>query len=85
VAEGQTLFGMDFGFNDPTALIKTKYSKGMIYFEQLLYKRGLTSDAIVRELDKLREQGKISYTDTITGDSSRPEIINDIKKCPKRN
>jgi phage terminase large subunit len=80
-AEGQVLLGMDFGFNDPTTLIKTKYSKGVIYFEQLLYKRGLTSDAIVRELDKLREQGKISYTDTITGDSSRPEIINDIKRA----
>ncbi len=79
--EGQTLFGMDFGYNDPTTLIKTRYTNKEIYFEELMYKSGLTSDLIIGELDKLREKGLISYQDTIRADNSRPEIIKDIRNA----
>ena len=79
--EGQTLFGMDFGYNDPTTLIKTRYTNKEVYFEELLYKNELTSDLIIRELDKLKEDGLISYDDTIRADNSRPEIINDIRNA----
>lgn len=76
--EGQTFFGMDFGFNDPTTLIRTKYHKKEVFFDELLYKAGLTSDTIVLELDKLREKGILSYEDVIYADNSRPEIIEEI-------
>jgi len=76
--EGQVFFGMDFGFNDPTTLIRTKYHKNEVFFEELLYKPGLTSDTIVLELDRLREKGVLSYEDVIYADSSRPEIIEEI-------
>src|SRR3990167_1277674 len=51
--EGQVLYGMDFGFNDPTALVKVKYHKEGIYMKQLIYKSELTPDLVLNELNKL--------------------------------
>lgn len=80
--EGRKTFGLDFGFNDPTVLIRVRYhERGGILMDQLLYKRELTSEDIIVELDKLREKGVLDYDDEIIADSSRPEIINDIKRA----
>ena len=79
--EGQAFYGLDFGFNNPTAMVRTMYHEEAIFFEQLIYKRQLTSDMVVAELDKLRKKGKLTYDSTIFGDGARPEIIEDIKKA----
>ena len=78
--EGQEFFGLDFGFNDPTALVRVKYHKEGIAVDELLYKTNLTSDLIVGELNKLVESGILKRTDTIYADNARPEIIEAIKK-----
>lgn len=80
--EGQEFFGLDFGFNDPTVLVRTKYHPtGGIVTEELLYKANLTSDLIIHELEKLEAQGKLSKTSTIIADSARPEIIAEIRRA----
>lgn len=76
--EGQLLFGMDFGYNDPTALIRLKYHKKGIIIDELLYKSELTSDQILEELNKLKKENLISFNDEIIGDSARPEIIKEV-------
>ncbi len=79
--EGQRLFGMDFGFNDPTTLVRIKFhEKGGIFADQLMYQSGLTSEGIIGELDKLRKAEKITYDDEIWADNARPEIIEDIRR-----
>jgi phage terminase large subunit len=79
--EGEELFGMDFGFNHPTTLTRTKYNPKEILFDELLYKSELTSDGIINELNKLKDKGLITYNDKIIADSSRPELIQDIYKA----
>lgn len=79
--EGQEVFGMDFGYNDPTTLVKTRYSKGLITTKELLYKTHLTSEMIVGELLKLEKEGHLTKTSTIYADSARPEVIQEIKKA----
>lgn len=79
--EGQLFFGLDFGYNDPTALVKTKYHKEGVYSKQLLYKTNLTSQMIINELNKLEESGELKKTDKIFADSARPEIIQEIKNA----
>jgi len=79
--EGVETFGLDFGYNDPTAMGRVKYHKKGIVFDELLYKCNLTSDLIVLELDKLVEQGKLKKTDLIFADSARPEIIEEIYRA----
>jgi len=79
--EGQEFFGLDFGFNDPTAMVRIKYHESGIFCEQLLYKRQLTSDMIVRELERLEQKGVLSKDSVIYADGARPEIVEDISRA----
>ena len=79
--EGQEFYGLDFGYNDPTAMLRVKYHKEGVFSEQLLYKRNLTSDMIVNELLKLVEQKKLKMDSIIYADNARPEIIEDLRKA----
>lgn len=79
--EGQVLYGADWGFNDPTALVRIKYHEKGIFVEQLLYKTDLTSDAIVREYDKLKKLKLLDSNSTIYADSARPEIIRALRNA----
>ncbi len=70
-------YGLDFGFNHPTALVKVSWSDGEAYVEEVLYKNHLTSTDIVNEFDKLG----IDKDKYIYADYSRPEIIEDLKRA----
>lgn len=78
--EGQELYGQDYGFNNPTVMLRVKYHKEGIFVDQLLHKTNLTSQMIVNEMNKLKEDKKINFNSEIFGDSARPEIIEDICK-----
>lgn len=80
-AEGQVFYGEDFGFNNPTVMLRLKYHKDGIFIDQLFSKTQMTSDQIVRKHDDLKEEGKLSYDDEIFGDCARPEIIEDISRA----
>ena len=77
-AKGLSGYGLDFGFNDPTALIHCKLDKlnKKLYICEKLYKSGLTSQGIVNELQRLN----ISRGSEIIADSARPEIIAELKR-----
>lgn len=80
-AEGQVLFGEDYGFNNPFAMLRVKYHKKGIFVDQLVYKYQLTSPQVVKEHDKLKAKEILTYDDEIFGDCSRPEIIEDISRA----
>ena len=71
-------YGLDFGFNDPTALIHVKLDKvnKKLYICERLYKSGLTSQGISQEFQRLN----ISKGSMIIADSARPEIIQDLRR-----
>lgn len=77
--------GLDFGYNDPTALIKIGYKdvdgKTEVVAEELLYKTHLSSHLIVKKILEIIELGKIEKDDKIYCDSSRPEIISELKNA----
>lgn len=81
-AEGEELFGLDFGFNHPTALIKVKYCEPAreIIAQQLIYKSGHTTETLIEEMKNLVKEGKIKYSDKIIADNSRPEMISALYK-----
>jgi phage terminase large subunit len=79
--EGQDFCGLDFGFNDPTAMIRVKYHKNGISIDELIYKTNLTSDLVILELDKLVSEGRITKNTKIIADNARPEMIQDISKA----
>ena len=73
---GKVYRALDFGYNDPSALVEVRKIDDNIYIRELLYLRGLTSDDLVEKIQTLN----IERTDDLWCDSARPEIIEDLKR-----
>jgi phage terminase large subunit len=70
-------FGMDFGFSiDPTTLIAVYKWRENLYFEELLYKKGLVTSEIVAELNQLDVE-----RNPIWGDSAEGRLIEEIYRA----
>lgn len=67
-------FGLDFGFNDPNALVEIRIHNEKLYIKEHIYRSQMTSGDIIREMRQLN----ISSTDTIYADNSRPETIQEV-------
>ena len=65
-------YGLDFGFNDPTALVKTGVLGDDLYLEEMLYQRGLITAEISL---KMANSGIRRRADKILGDSAAAEQI----------
>lgn len=74
---GETIYGLDFGFNNPTALVKIVIKDQEIWEKQLLYKTGLTNTDLIDWLTKLVEK----RIDCIYADSEEPARIEEIKRA----
>ncbi len=76
-------YGLDFGYNDPTALTEHavvdnfKSDKKDFYWNEVIYETHLTSAMII---DRMNEKG-VSKSKPIIADSARPEMIADIRRA----
>lgn len=59
-------YGIDFGFNDPAAVVRVGIKEKDLYLEQICYKTGLVTEGISRELERAGVQ---KNKDRIIGDS----------------
>lgn len=75
----EVFWGLDFGFNNPTALVKI-FLKDKIYFiEEKLYKTRLTNTLLIEELKTLIPVQNRSQT--IYADSAEPDRIAEISSA----
>lgn len=75
----EVFWGLDFGFNNPTALVKV-FLKDQIYFiEEKLYKTHLTNTLLIEELKTLIPERERSQT--IFADSAEPDRIAEISSA----
>lgn len=73
----ETIYGLDFGHNHPTALVEVNITDdGDCYVREIIYKSHLT----VTDLLNLIKDSGISKNKEIICDSARPEIIEDIRR-----
>ena len=72
---GDVTFGMDFGFNDPTVLIKTIETESAYYFDEVFYQSGMLNKDIIQALEY---NGIRKNYDVIIGDSAEPKSIQEI-------
>jgi len=72
----ETYYGLDFGFNHPTALIEVNVIDDTTYVKEIIYKEGLTSADLIKMMDELQ----ISKKKEIVCDYARPEIIEDLRR-----
>jgi len=73
----EVIYGLDFGFNNPTALIEIGMKDVEYYEKELLYKTGLTNDDLIGELENLVED----RTSEIYADSAEPARIEEIERA----
>lgn len=74
--KGQTVYGLDFGFHNPTALVEVTFYDDTLYWREMLYERGLTNADIVGRLKTIPElRGQM-----IVCDSAEPDKIEDLKR-----
>lgn len=71
---GEVVYGVDFGYNNPSALVKVVFYDGVIYAEELLYESRLTTNDLV---DKLKQLG-LGRTDEIFCDAAEPKTIEEL-------
>lgn len=76
-------YGLDFGYNDPCALVAVAeedepgVERKNLYWKELLYETKLTSATLITRMDELG----VDKRKTIVADSARPEMIEDIRKA----
>lgn len=74
----EIFYGLDFGFNNPTALVQVAVYDGKFYVKELLYQSGLTNTALIEKL-KIILNGY--ETKTIYADAAEPNRIAEIFSC----
>lgn len=70
----QKFYGLDFGFNDPVALVEVEMHNKEIYCRQLIYQSGMTNREISDRMKSLGVSGKI------IADSAEPKSILELQR-----
>jgi len=69
------IYGLDFGYNHPTALVKVYYYEDEIFIETLIYESYLTTPELVERMQSVG----VDTVNEIMCDYSRPEIIQELR------
>jgi len=72
----QIFYGLDFGYNNPSALVKVGISDKKIYVEEILYETKLTTNDLT---DIIKIYG-ITKSSEIFCDAAEPKTIEEIKR-----
>lgn len=75
--KGATWYGLDFGYNVQTALVKVEFFEGSIYVEEVIYQTRLTTSDLVLELKKVN----IGEYDEVYCDAAEPKTIEELYRA----
>jgi phage terminase large subunit len=74
---GETFYGLDFGYRNPTAIVKVKLYDNALYVKELLYQSNLTTN----DLADLMPSLGIAPGDEIFCDAAEPKSIEELHRC----
>jgi len=74
--EGETIYGLDFGFNNPTALVKIVIHDDDTYCQEVIYQSFMTNADLIERLKNV-----IKGDTLIIADSEDPARIREIKQA----
>jgi len=72
--EGETVYGLDFGFNVPSAMVKVVFYENAAYVQELIYETKLTTNDLVEKIVALG----IDKFDEIYCDAAEPKTIEEL-------
>lgn len=70
----QVIYGLDFGYNHPTALIECSFKDNAVYLREVIYKQYLTNPELIALMDALKVRKDLA----MIADSAEPARIDDI-------
>ena len=70
--------GVDFGFNDPSAVVKIGWKDDELYILDELYRKGLTNTELIQEIE---DSKVVCKNHCLTGDSSEPARIKEFRQA----
>lgn len=73
----EVIYGVDFGFNNPSAIVKIGIKDKQYYLTELLYETGLTNPDLVKRLKEFN----INKNDRIYCDAAEPDRITEFKRA----
>jgi phage terminase large subunit len=74
---GETFYGLDFGYNHPTALVEIKELDDAFYINELVYSSGLTNNDLIAKMSQLGvNKNKFMFCD-----SAEPQRIEEIRRA----
>jgi phage terminase large subunit len=74
--DGESVYGLDFGFNVPTALVKVTFKENAAYAKEILYETKLTTADLIERLNNLG----IDKYDEIYCDAAEPKTIEELAR-----
>jgi phage terminase large subunit len=76
-AVDEQVWGLDFGYNNPTALVRIGLREGEVYVDEYIYQSGLTNSELINKMIDLGvPKGEEMY-----GDSEAPDRIEEIARA----
>jgi len=69
----KTVYGVDFGYADPTAVLECRFTDTGIYMQELLYESGMTNSDLIKWM-----KDNINITTNIYCDSAEPQRIEEM-------
>ena len=76
----ETLLGLDFGYQHPTALVRCDFIENEVYVEELLYESYLTTPELIERVKIIFKENNFPMSTQIICDYARPEIIEDLRR-----
>jgi len=73
----ETVYGLDFGFNNPTALIEVNFRDKVLYERELIYESKLTNTDVIVKLKELIP----NKNSLLIADSAEPDRIQEIRNA----
>lgn len=76
----EVIYGIDFGFNKPSAVVRVGIKERIHVWDELLYTAGLTNSDLKRELHKMRKAGLITSEMQGYADTAEPDRIEELNR-----
>lgn len=73
---GAVVYGLDFGYNNPSALVKITENDKNLYVSEVIYQSHLTNQDLLTLI-----KGNVRMNDLIMADSAEPDRIEEIRRA----
>lgn len=75
--DAEIVYGLDFGYSVPTAMVRVGFKEGKTYVDQVIYQTKLTTTDLIERLKMLN----VSRSDEIFCDAAEPKTIEELSRA----